>query len=121
VAIAVYNGDCDAGVAYTDILTDGTAKLNETYPDILDVVKIFAVSDRIPNDGVQFIPEFPAAYKDAVVKGLLGMTQDPGGAYLLKSLYSINGYIEVDPDYYQPFLEVLIAAGVDPVSLLPPE
>jgi phosphonate transport system substrate-binding protein len=119
VAIAVYNGDCDAGVAYTDILTDGTANLAATYPDIAEKVKIFAVSDRIPNDGVQFIASFDPAFKQAVIDGLMAMTQDPGGKFLLKSLYSINGYIAVDPDYYQPFLQVLLKAGVDPESLLP--
>jgi hypothetical protein len=46
------------------------------------------------------------------------MTKDPGGAYLLKSLYSINGYIEVEPDYYQPFLDLLVKAGVDPATLV---
>ncbi len=118
VAIAVYNGDCDAGVAYTDILTDTTANLAATYPDIAEKVKIFAVSDRIPNDGVQFIANFDPTYKTAVIQGLLAMTKDPGGAYLLKSLYSINGYIEVEPDYYQPFLDLLVKAGVDPATLV---
>jgi phosphonate transport system substrate-binding protein len=118
VAIAVYNGDCDAGVAYTDILTDESADLKSTYPDIAEKVKIFAVSDRIPNDGVQFIANFDPTYKAAIIQGLLAMTQDPGGKYLLKSLYSINGYIEVEPDYYQPFLEILKAAGVDPAELV---
>jgi len=118
VAIAVYNGDCDAGVAYTDILTDESADLQATYPDITEKVKIFAVSDRIPNDGVQFIANFDPAYKQAIIDGLLAMTQDDGGKYLLKSLYSINGYIAVEPDYYKPFLDILVAAGVDPADLV---
>lgn len=118
VAIAVYNGDCDAGVAYTDILTDESADLQSTYPDITEKVKIFAVSDRIPNDGVQFISNFDPAYKAAIIQGLLAMTEDPGGKYLLKSLYSINGYMEVEADYYQPFLQILVNAGVDPADLV---
>lgn len=118
VAIAVYNGDCDAGVVWTDILIDETADLKSTYPDIAEKVKIFAVSERIPNDGVQFIASLDPAYKTAIIQGLLAMTKDPGGASILKSLYGINGYLEVDADYYQPFLDILKAAGVDPAELV---
>ncbi len=83
-------------------------------------MKAFAVTERIPNDGVQFIPTFPEEFKTAVINGLLAMTQEdnPGGRYLLKSLYSINGYVQVDEDYYQPFLEILKAAGVNPADLV---
>src|SRR6476660_9762566 len=34
VAIAVYKGDCDAGVTYVNVLTDTSANLAATYPDI---------------------------------------------------------------------------------------
>src|SRR5512132_4581703 len=47
VAIAVYKGDCDAGVTYVNVLTDTSANLAATYPDIADKVKVFAVTDRI--------------------------------------------------------------------------
>ncbi len=48
VAIAVYKGDCDAGVAYVDILTDTSANLAATYPDIATKVVPFAVTDKHP-------------------------------------------------------------------------
>ncbi len=120
VAISVYKGDCDAGVTYIDVMSDSAANLSATYPDIQEKVKAFAVTERIPNDGVQFIPTFPEEFKTAVINGLLAMTQEdnPGGRYLLKSLYSINGYVQVDEDYYQPFLEILKAAGVNPADLV---
>ncbi len=118
VAIAVYNGDCDAGITWVDIVTDEKTNLAGAYPDIAEVVKPFLVTERIPNDGVQFIEGFDESFKAAIIQGLLKMTEDDGGKYLLKSLYSINGYIEVDKEYYQPFLEVLIAAGVKPCELV---
>ena len=43
VAIAVYKGDCDAGVTFINVLTDTAANLAATYPDIHDKVKPFAV------------------------------------------------------------------------------
>ena len=38
VGIAVYKGDCDAGVTYIDVLTDAAANLKGKYPDIADKV-----------------------------------------------------------------------------------
>jgi len=51
-AIAVYQGDCDAGVAFMDILTDKPTNLVAKFPDLAQKVKVFAVGDRIPNDGL---------------------------------------------------------------------
>jgi ABC-type phosphate/phosphonate transport system substrate-binding protein len=47
VAIAVYKGDCDAGVTFVDTRTDKSYKLYETYPDIATKLKVFYLSDRI--------------------------------------------------------------------------
>jgi len=118
VAIAVYKGDCDAGVAYIDIRTDATANLVATYPDIMTKVQVFAVSDRIPNDGVQVVKDFPADYTAAVVEALLSMNADPGGNAMIKNLYNVNKFITIDKTFYDPFAAVLKAAGVDPASMV---
>src|SRR5512133_4308050 len=55
VAIAVYKGDCDAGVTFINVLTDAAANLAAPYPDIATKVVPFAVSDKIPNDGMQLL------------------------------------------------------------------
>ena len=118
VAIAVYQGDCDAGVTFINVLTDTSANLEATYPDITEKVKVFAVSDRIPNDGLQFIQSLDPELKAVIVEGLLAMAQDPGGKAVLKSLYNYDAFQEVDPAFYGDFLAVLQAAGVDPASLV---
>jgi phosphonate transport system substrate-binding protein len=118
VAIAVYKGDCDAGVAYIDIRTDATSNLQATYPDIMDKVQVFAVSDRIPNDGVQVVKDFPTNYTAALVEALLSMNSDPGGNALIKNLYAVNKFIQIDKTFYDPFSAVLKAAGVDPASMV---
>jgi phosphonate transport system substrate-binding protein len=118
VAIAVYKGDCDAGVVFIDILTDAAANLKATYPDIADKVAPFLVSDRIPNDGVQVTKTLDPKIKDAIVAGLLAMAKDPGGAGQLKALYSINGFVQIDATFYNDFGNVLTKAGVDPASLV---
>jgi phosphonate transport system substrate-binding protein len=118
VAIAVYQGDCDAGVTFINVLTDESADLQATYPDITDKVKVFAVSDRIPNDGMQFIKSLDPELKAVIVEGMMAMAEDPGGKAILKGLYNYDAFQEVDPAFYNDFLAVLQAAGVDPASLV---
>jgi phosphonate transport system substrate-binding protein len=118
VAIAVYKGDCDAGVTFINVLTDTAANLAATYPDITDKVTVFAVTDRIPNDGMQFIKDLDPKLQDAIIQAMLAMAQDPGGKAVLKSLYNYDAFQEVEPDFYDAFAAVLVKAGVDPATLV---
>ena len=118
VAIGVYKGQCEAGVAYIDILTDASANLAATYPDISTKVVAFLDSDKIPNDGVQVVKTLDPAITKAVVDGMLAMEQDPGGAAVLKNLYSIAGMQQIEPTFYDDFGAILKAAGVYPATLV---
>ena len=118
VAIAVYKGDCDAGVTYINVLTDTSANLAAQYPDIADKVKIFADTDRIPNDGMQFIKSLDPKLQAVIVEGMMAMAQDPGGKAVLKSLYNYDSFQQVEPTFYDDFAAVLKAAGVDPATLV---
>ncbi|MGE5265474.1 MAG: phosphate/phosphite/phosphonate ABC transporter substrate-binding protein, partial [Acidobacteriota bacterium] len=118
VGLAVYKGDCDAGVTFIDVLTDAAANLKATYPDIADKVAPFADTDKIPNDGVQVTKDLDPKIKQATQDGLVAMAKDPGGNAVLASLYTINGFKVVDPNYYNDFEGVLKKAGVDPASLV---
>lgn len=118
VGLAVYKGDCDAGVTFIDVLTDAAANLKATYPDIADKVVPFAVTDKIPNDGVQVNKDLDPKIKQATQDGLVAMAKDPGGNAVLASLYTINGFKVVDANYYNDFENVLKKAGVDPASLV---
>jgi len=75
VGIAVYKGDCDAGSTYIDILTDTSANLKATYPDITEKVTPFFDTDRIPNDGVQFIKTLDPAIQSIISDGLIAMAR----------------------------------------------
>ncbi len=113
VAIAVYKGDCDAGVAYIDIRTDATAKLQETYPDIIEKVNVFYDSIRIPNDGIQVVKDFPADYTTVMIDALTALSADPGGIAMLKSLYNATAYEKIDKTFYDEFLKLCTDAGPD--------
>jgi phosphonate transport system substrate-binding protein len=118
VGVAVYNGDCDAGVTYIDIRTDQAAKLFETYPDIMEKLVVFYDTLPIPNDGIQFVPNFDPELRAKIVAAFLKLSEDEDGKKLLKDLYSINGLIEIEPDFYDDFAKTMLDAGVDPASLV---
>jgi phosphonate transport system substrate-binding protein len=118
VAIAVYKGDCDAGVTYIDVLTDAAADLKAKYPDITEKVVVFADTDRIPNDGVQFVKTLDPAFQTAISDGLLAMSKDPGGNAILRGLYTIDAFQKINASFYDDFAAVLKQAGVDPAELV---
>ena len=78
VAIAVYKGDCDAGVTYINVLTDQATNLVGTYPDVAQKVTVFADTIRIPNDGVQYIKTFEPKNSDDHHGRSSGDVQGPG-------------------------------------------
>ena len=118
VAIAVYKGDCDAGVTFVNVLTDTAANLAAQYPDITQKVIPFAVTDKIPNDGMQVIKGLDPKLRDVIVEGMLAMANDPGGKAILKSLYNYDSLDKVEPTTYDAFLKILEAAGVKPEDLV---
>jgi ABC-type phosphate/phosphonate transport system substrate-binding protein len=101
-----------------NVLTDTSANLAATYPDIATKVAPFAVTDRIPNDGMQFIKSLDPKLQAVIVEGMMAMAADPGGKAVLKSLYNYDAFEKVDPTFYDAFAKVLEAAGVDPASLV---
>jgi phosphonate transport system substrate-binding protein len=118
-AIGVYQGDCDAGVAFMDILTDKATNLASKFPDIATKVQVFAVGDRIPNDGLQFVKGLDPAIRSISVDALMAMEADPGGNAVVKSIYSYNNFEKTDYNtYYAPFADTLKKAGVDVTTLV---
>lgn len=117
VAIAVYKGDCDAGATFVDVRTDSTP-IKQNYPDMLDKVDAFFITDNIPNDGLQAVKDIDPAVEKATVDGLLSIANDPGGKAMLKNLYSYGGLAKIDPTFYDSFEALLKKAGVDPSTLV---
>lgn len=118
VALAVYDGTCDAGVTWIDTRTDEQYALYETYPDIATKVRVFSVSDRIPNDGAQYIKQLDADTQKLITDALMKMAADETGKTYLKNLYGYDSLEVVEPTFYDDFAAVLKAAGVDPATLV---
>ena len=118
-AISVYDGTCDAGVAFMDVLTDSATNLAGKFPDIAQKVTVFAVGDRIPNDGLQAVKGLDPKVRDITVEALLAMMKDPGGNAVVKGIYNYDEFEKADfAKYYGPFADTLKKAGIDVSSLV---
>jgi phosphonate transport system substrate-binding protein len=104
----VYNGDCDAGSSYVDART----RVEENYPDVMDVIKVIDISVDIPNDGVQYQVSVPAELREKINAGLLAIAATEEGQEALGEAYQWSELLEIDDTFYDPFRQVLDAAGV---------
>jgi phosphate/phosphite/phosphonate ABC transporter binding protein len=113
VATAVYNGDCDAGATFVDARTT----IEATSPDVMDKVGVFEVSIPIPNDGVQYAVDFPRELRDQINEALLAIAATEAGAEALNTAYQWSGLELHDNSFYDPFRQLLDAAGVSAADL----
>ncbi len=109
VALAVYQGDCDAGATYID----ARDKIEDNYPDVKEKTIVIAESPEIPNDGLQFIKDFPPEMREKIVKAFLEIMETDEGVEAMGKAYGWAGVIEKDDSFYDPFRAVLDASGVD--------
>jgi phosphonate transport system substrate-binding protein len=109
----VYNGDCDFGTSYVD----ARSRIEEDYPDIMDVTKVIAVEPDIPNDGIQFVTGFPEDIKATLVQAILGLFETEEGLAAMDAAYQWSGMEEHDDTFYDPFRQILDASGMDIAAL----
>jgi len=108
VVSAVYNGDVDAGATYVD----ARSNIQGDHPDVMDKVKVIAVTESIPNDGVQFQPSVPADIRKKIVDALLEIAQPEDGKEALGRAYQWDDLVERGDSFYDPFRQVLQASGL---------
>lgn len=113
VVAGVYNGDCDAGASYVDARTT----IEEDYPDVMDAITVIEVSADIPNDGVQFVSDFDGEMRQRIVDALLAIAETEEGQAALDTAYSWTALEPHDDTFYDPFRQVLDAAGVSAEDL----
>lgn len=112
-AAGVYNGDCDFATTYVDART----RIEEDYPDILEKTKVIALEPDIPNDGIQFVTGFPEETKATLVSAILALFETEEGIAAMDEAYQWGGMAEHDDTFYDPFRQILDAAGVSPEDL----
>lgn len=108
VVSAVYNGQADAGATYVD----ARGNIEGDHPDVMDVVKVIALTADIPNDGVQFSPVVPVDLRNRIINALLQIADTEEGATALNRAYEWDGLVRRTDTFYDPFRQVLLASGM---------
>jgi phosphonate transport system substrate-binding protein len=114
VVSAVYNRDADAGATYVD----ARSTLEDDHPDVMDVVQVIKITEDIPNDGVQFHPSISDEMRTEIVDGLLKIADTEEGIEALETAYSWSGLEKHGDEFYDPFRQVLQAAGMSVEELM---
>lgn len=109
VALAVYQGDCDAGATYID----ARDRIADDYEDVYDKTVVIAESPEIPNDGLQFIKDFPPEMRETIVNAILEIMETEEGIAAMGAAYGWDAVAVKDDSFYDDFRAVLDASGVD--------
>jgi len=107
--IGVYNGDCVAGSSFVD----ARSSVADEYPDVTEVLTVINESVEIPNDGVQYHPSVPREIRDQINGVLLRIDEIEGAVEALEQAYEWTELAAFGDDFYDPFRNVLSAAGVN--------
>lgn len=113
VVAGVYNGDCDFGTTYID----ARSRVETDYPDVMEKLEVIDVMPDIPNDGIQFVTDMPVALKGKLVKAILDLFKTEEGKAAMEEAYQWTGMETHGDDFYDPFRQMLDAAGVKPEEL----
>jgi len=111
VAVAVCNGQVDAGAIYDDARTN--AGTDAVCPGIMDKTQvIFTTPQLIPGDPQIVRHQMNSAQKKKLVAAMLKVGSDPAMAKNLKDLFSIEKLVPASDSDYQQIRDVI--KGVNP-------
>jgi phosphonate transport system substrate-binding protein len=106
VITMVYQKQVDAGATfYSPPTEDGKARdarsrVLTQFPDVLERVKIIAITDKIPNDPFVFRKGLPAELVNNVIKGLKSYLKTAEGKDIFFQIYNMEDMLDVtDADY----------------------
>ena len=114
VVAAVYNGEVAGGACYVDART----RIEKDHPDVMEKIAVIEVSVNIPNDGVQFHPSVSQELRDKIVNALLEIVATEKGKEALNTAYQWTALEKHKDDFYDPFRQVLQAAGIKAQDLM---
>lgn len=109
----VYEGECDAGASYVD----ARGRIEEEHPDVMEVVQVIFQTTDIPNDGVQYVPSLDAEIKTQLTDAFLALAATDAGLEAMDTAYQWAGLEAHGDTFYDPFRQLLDAAGVSAADL----
>jgi len=79
-------------------IEDARRAVRETAPDVVDQVRILAISDAIPNDTLSFGPDFPADVRAEILDALFALAenQEVWDSTALAEVYSWDGLAKAE-------------------------
>jgi multiple sugar transport system substrate-binding protein len=91
---------------------DARRNIRAEAPDVIEKLRILAVTPKIPNDTISFSPEFPADVQQAILDALFQFaTEDPEGFAEALLAYSWTGINPALDEEYDPIRLGVEAAG----------
>ena len=109
VVASVYSGECDAGATFVD----ARGNIEDEHPDVKEVISIIHTSVDIPNDGLQFASSMPQETRDKIVDAMVKIMDTEEGQEAMDSAYQWAGVQVEGDEFYDPFRQLLDAAGID--------
>ena len=121
--LAVYDGKADIGCTFwapegEDGPRDARRAVVETYPDVMEKIKIVGYTDWIPNDTVTFRKDFPKEMKEKIVNALLEYANTEEGHETLVKLLDIDNFVRSTDADYEVVRQTLKAIGRDASELV---
>jgi phosphate/phosphite/phosphonate ABC transporter binding protein len=93
---------------------DARRNIREEAPDVIQTVKIVALSDPIPNDTMSFSPDFPEEVATAIVDAMKAFAaDDPDGFSTAFDAYSWSGVADTTDAEFDSIRALLTAIGFD--------
>ncbi|MGN6699071.1 MAG: phosphate/phosphite/phosphonate ABC transporter substrate-binding protein [Thermomicrobiales bacterium] len=116
VAIAVYQGQVDAGAFYDDARKN--SEVISKFPDIMDKTRIIFTSDLIPADPQIVRKDLNKNQVAKLKAAMLKLNDDPDGKKFIQDLFTIDSLADASDSDYDVLREVV--KTVDPSLLKPP-
>jgi ABC-type phosphate/phosphonate transport system substrate-binding protein len=83
------NQDVDAGVIWSDEITDARSEIEADVPDIWDLTTIIETEPWIPNSVLIVRGDLPTETQTTIQEAFLAAAQDPSGQEALYGIYQI--------------------------------
>jgi phosphonate transport system substrate-binding protein len=122
--LAVYQGTADVGCTYwsppdeNGVPQDARFAVLDTYPDVMEKIKIIGFTEWIPNDTVTFRKGFPEDMKEKIIVSLLEYAKTEKGKKVLNNLFNISDFVRADDSEYDIVRKTLATLGKDASSFL---
>ncbi len=121
--LTVYDGKADVGCTFwapegEDGPRDARRAVIETYPDVMEKIKIIGFTDWIPNDTVTFRKDFPKDMREEIVNALLEYASTDEGHETLVKLLDIDNFVRATDADYEIVRQTLKAIGRDASELI---